>query len=348
MTERGGPASHTAIVARQLGIPAVVGIGSHRFEGIVDVDAGAGEVRAAGEAIELRDPVDVPPDVMAAARSFTSGRIAITEASLPFTHHEGATVGLIRMERIGVPADLWRPDSGFVELRDALIDPLSKMVEGSASIRMRLADLQGNEHASRGVAPMLRYPHLVAAQVDALAAALERSDGDPQRISVVVPYVSVVEELDWAIDAVRAQWAVRAPCELHLGVMVETPRAALIADQFAARVDELCVGTNDLTALTFGWDREDVQVQAVTESFGVVNPFAHLDQVGVARLIGLAVELARAARPDIHVVICGVHAEIPEAIAAFLRLGVNELVVPADGMDLAVVHAAQAIARAER
>jgi pyruvate,orthophosphate dikinase len=109
--------------------------------------------------------------------------------------------------------------------------------------------------------------------------------------------------------------------------MVETPRAALLAGELAEHAEFLSFGTNDLTQLTYGFSRDDIErtvLQAYADE-GVMptSPFVTLDSSGVARLVGIAADLARTARPGIKLGLCGEQGGDPTSIAVVEALGLN-------------------------
>src|SRR5207244_10307505 len=113
----------------------------------------------------------------------------------------------------------------------------------------------------------------------------------------------------------------------RVGTVVETPRAALVADQLAQHAEFLSFGTNDLTQLTYGFSRDDVEAQLlatyVERGLLSVSPFATLDPDGVGALVALAVARARSVRPTIKLGICGEHGGDPDSIALCERLGLD-------------------------
>jgi pyruvate,orthophosphate dikinase len=113
----------------------------------------------------------------------------------------------------------------------------------------------------------------------------------------------------------------------RIGTMVETPRAALLAGALARHAEFLSFGTNDLTQLTYGFSRDDVErrMLGVYLERGLlsVSPFVQLDELGVGALMAQAVAQARAVRPDIKLGICGEHGGDPASIALCERLGLD-------------------------
>jgi pyruvate,orthophosphate dikinase len=134
---------------------------------------------------------------------------------------------------------------------------------------------------------------------------------------------------------------------LPVGVMVETPRAALAADRLAPLVESFSFGTNDLTQLTFGWSRDDLDGQLLPtyRDRGIVDvsPFETLDVGAVVRLMALAVETGRAANPDLRVGLCGEQAAEPRSIEIALQLGIDHVSCAPGRVPGARLAAAQAV-----
>jgi pyruvate,orthophosphate dikinase len=155
-------------------------------------------------------------------------------------------------------------------------------------------------------------------------ATIEASrDGDPVVPEIMIPLVSAKREVELVranVDAVAAAVAADkgAAFTYRLGVMVETPRAALRAGDIAQHCSFLSFGTNDLTQMTYGLSRDDAgrfMSDYVRQEVFVEDPFHSLDIDGVGELLKLGSERGRAARPDITLSICGEHGGNPESIA---------------------------------
>jgi pyruvate,orthophosphate dikinase len=125
-------------------------------------------------------------------------------------------------------------------------------------------------------------------------------------------------------------------CEEHglelpvpIGTMIEVPRAALTAGEIAHAAEFFSFGTNDLTQMTWGFSRDDVEsaffpAYLDAEVFPV-SPFQTLDRAGVGRLVELAVTEGRAARPDLHLCVCGEHGGDPESVHFFDRVRLDDV-----------------------
>ncbi len=184
---------------------------------------------------------------------------------------------------------------------------------------------------TRGVRLGWIKPGLYAMQVRALVEAVAervRAGGDP-RVEVMIPLTVSGPELAGA-----RRWVTEALDELgveagrvQVGTMIETPRAALLAGELAEVADFFSFGTNDLTQLTFGFSRDDVEnsIMGVYLDAGLLaaNPFDTLDGAGVGELLGMAVERGRSARPGMKIGVCGEHGGDPDSITRFMELGVD-------------------------
>ena len=210
----------------------------------------------------------------------------------------------------------------------------------------------------RGVRLAVMRTELYPAQARALFSAWVdlAAAGVTPRLEVMVPLVAVAGELASAVASIhRAAAEVEAGTGVTVpytvGTMVETPRAALIAGQLAQIAQFLSFGTNDLTQLTYGFSRDDVEAQLLTtyteQQLLPVSPFASLDPDGVGELIKTAIAAARRVNPAIKLGICGEHGGDPASIELCERLGLDYVScspsrVP--GARLAAAHAAVAVA----
>jgi pyruvate,orthophosphate dikinase len=181
----------------------------------------------------------------------------------------------------------------------------------------------------RGVRLGLAIPGLFAMQVRAIAeAAAEctRQGGTP-RPEIMVPLVGAVQEL----ETVRAE-AERIVAEagvsgIPIGTMIEVPRAALTAGQIAEAAEFFSFGTNDLTQMGWGFSRDDVEGAFFPRylELGIfgVSPFESIDRDGIGRLVRIAVDEGRAARPDLKIGVCGEHGGDPESVHFFEDAGLD-------------------------
>jgi pyruvate,orthophosphate dikinase len=186
----------------------------------------------------------------------------------------------------------------------------------------------------RGVRLGIVIPHLFTMQARAIleaTAARLKAGGDP-RPEIMIPLVASVRELD-LIKGEIAQIAQEVQKENDLeipftvGTMIELPRAAVTADQIAASAEFFSFGTNDLTQMTWGFSRDDVESSFFSTYLdqGVFNvsPFESLDTEGVGGLVRTAAERGRSARPDLKLGVCGEHGGDPASIHFFDEVGLD-------------------------
>ncbi|MGC0416989.1 pyruvate, phosphate dikinase [Embleya sp. AB8] len=188
----------------------------------------------------------------------------------------------------------------------------------------------------RGVRLALLVPGLIATQVRAIGEAVVarvRAGGDPHP-EIMIPLVATVAELRLVraeVERVLAEVGQEAgiPVDCPVGTMIELPRAALTAGEIAAAADFFSFGTNDLTQTTWGLSRDDAEAAFLADYLDrgilTVSPFETIDREGVGRLVRLAVEEGRRARPDLRIGVCGEHAGDPASIHFFHEVGVDYL-----------------------
>ncbi|MGW1747257.1 putative PEP-binding protein [Streptomyces sp. NPDC002092] len=209
----------------------------------------------------------------------------------------------------------------------------------------------------RGVRLALLHERLYPAQAEALFTAWAdvAATGVRPELEVMIPLVSLPEELAaaaayvrGAADAVAERTGVAVP--YRLGTMIETPRAALLAGELAEHAEFFSFGTNDLTQLTYGFSRDDVERQVLTSyqerGFLTASPFARLDPHGVGALVALAAERARSVRTGIKLGVCGEHGGDPESIALCDDLGLDYVSCSAHRVPVARMAAAHSALRA--
>jgi pyruvate,orthophosphate dikinase len=171
----------------------------------------------------------------------------------------------------------------------------------------------------RGVRLGLVIPGLFAMQVKAIAqaAAARRAAGGDPKAEIMIPLVGAVQELEAARDEAEKILA-EVGVEALIGTMIELPRAAMTAGQIAEAADFFSFGTNDLTQTTWGFSRDDVESAFFGRylELGIfgVSPFETLDREGVGRLVRIAVQEGRAAKPGLKLGICGEHGGDPDSV----------------------------------
>jgi pyruvate,orthophosphate dikinase len=209
----------------------------------------------------------------------------------------------------------------------------------------------------RGVRLGVLKPGLYAMQVKALmqAVVLRKKAGGHPRVEIMIPLVVTSQELSlarsWALEAV-AEVAAESPeldTDIEIGTMIETPRAALQANDIAEDAEFFSFGTNDLTQMTFGFSRDDIEARIMPTylELGLLkaNPFDTVDVDGVGELIRIATERGRARKPTLKVGICGEHGGDPASIDFFARLGLNYVSCSPFRVPVARLAAAQALTK---
>jgi pyruvate, orthophosphate dikinase len=186
----------------------------------------------------------------------------------------------------------------------------------------------------RGVRLVLVIPGLLAMQVRAVAQAAadrKKAGGDP-RPEIMIPLTGSVQEMEIAreqTEKVLAEVAEETDTSVHtlIGTMIEVPRAALTSGQIAESAEFFSFGTNDLTQMTWGFSRDDVEGAffAPYIDMGIfgVSPFESIDRDGVGRLVRISVQEGRAARPDLHIGVCGEHGGDPDSVHFFHEAGLD-------------------------
>ncbi|MFI5911345.1 pyruvate, phosphate dikinase [Dactylosporangium sp. NPDC051541] len=176
----------------------------------------------------------------------------------------------------------------------------------------------------RGVRLGLVIPGLFAMQVRAIVeAAAAVPDSHPE---IMVPLVGAVQELE-TIRAEAEKIIREFAVDVKIGTMIEVPRAALTAGDIAQAADFFSFGTNDLTQMGWGFSRDDVEGAFFWRylELGIfgVSPFESIDRDGVGRLVRIAVDEGRAARPDLHFGVCGEHGGDPDSVHFFHEVGLD-------------------------
>ena len=329
VTERGGPTSHTAIIARQLGLPCVVGAGGAMeippgsrvlldgTTGLVEVEPDEAETeRRVARDLEERALLDAWTGPGATAdgqpvkllANVADGKSATAAAAGPV-----GGVGLLRTEL----SFLNRQDEPSVEEQaDIYAKVLEAFGEGQYVVVRTLdagsdkpiafATHEGEENPALGVRGLrltFDNPGLLERQLDAIALAAERTGTETW---VMAPMVATVAEASDFAEAVRARG-------LKAGVMVEVPSAALLADRMLEVVDFLSIGTNDLSQYTMAADRMATELAHLTDAW----------QPAVLHLIQMTAEAGtRAGKP---VGVCGEAAADPMLATVLIGMGITSL-----------------------
>ena len=206
----------------------------------------------------------------------------------------------------------------------------------------------------RGCRLTVTYPEIAKMQTRAVIRAainVSRKHPDWKIVpEIMIPLVGDDKELKFVKKTVveTADEEIKAAgsdLKYEVGTMIEIPRAALTADEIAKDADFFCFGTNDLTQMTFGFSRDDAG-KFLTAYYDTKiyenDPFAKLDQVGVGKLMEMAIKLGRASNPKLHVGICGEHGGDPSSVAFCDKIGLDYVSCSPFRVPIARLAAAQA------
>ena len=205
----------------------------------------------------------------------------------------------------------------------------------------------------RGCRLAVTYPEIAEMQTNAvIKAALKVSAETGKMITphIMIPLVGEVKELKYVKDVVVATAdkliaEAGVAMKYQVGTMIEIPRAALTAGEIAKEAEFFSFGTNDLTQMTFGFSRDDA-AKFLTAYYDTKiyesDPFQHLDQIGVGKLIKMAVADGRATRPDLGLGICGEHGGDPSSVEFCHKVGLDYVSCSPFRVPIARLAAAQA------
>ncbi|KNZ68240.1 pyruvate, phosphate dikinase [Thermincola ferriacetica] len=205
----------------------------------------------------------------------------------------------------------------------------------------------------RGCRLGVTFPEIYAMQVRAIYQATAQlvKEGVDAKPEVMIPLVIHANELrmlrEQAVEiAKQVQEETGVTFDIHVGTMIEMPRAAVTADEIAEFADFFSFGTNDLTQTTLGFSRDDAEGKFLQDYLAkkilTDNPFIVLDQGGVGKLVKMGTELGRQANPKLKVGICGEHGGEPSSIAFCHRVGMDYVSCSPFRVPIARLAAAQA------
>ena len=206
----------------------------------------------------------------------------------------------------------------------------------------------------RGCRLAVTYPEIAKMQTKAvIRAAINVQKAHPEWTvapEIMIPLSCDAKELKYVKDIVVATAdaeiaAAGSDMKYEVGTMIEIPRAALTAGDIAKEAEFFCFGTNDLTQMTYGFSRDDAGkfLDAYYDAKIFENdPFAKLDQVGVGKLMEMAVTLGKKVRPDMHLGICGEHGGDPSSVEFCHKLGLTYVSCSPFRVPIARLAAAQA------
>ena len=245
----------------------------------------------------------------------------------------------------------------FVPTEEAEIEKLAHTQGKSvAQIKAIIASLHefNPMMGHRGLRLAVTYPEIAVMQTKAvIRAAINVAKAHPDwnlKPEIMIPLSSDAKELKYVKDIVvktadEEIAAAGSNIKYEVGTMIEIPRACLTADEIAKQAEFFCFGTNDLTQMTFGFSRDDAGkfLNAYYDRKIFENdPFAKLDQVGVGKLMKMAIELGKQTRPEIHVGICGEHGGDPSSVEFCHKIGLDYVSCSPFRVPIARLAAAQA------
>ena len=245
----------------------------------------------------------------------------------------------------------------FVPTEEADIEKLAKAKNKSVNEIKAMIDSLHEFNpmmGHRGCRLAVTYPEIAKMQTKAvIRAAIEVKKEHPDwnlKPEIMIPLVGDVKEFDFVKKIVveTADAEIKAAgitMEYEVGTMIEIPRAALTADAIAKDADFFCFGTNDLTQMTYGFSRDDASKflggYYDTKIFEY-DPFIKLDQIGVGKLMEMAIQLGRPANPNLHIGICGEHGGDPSSVEFCHKIGLDYVSCSPFRVPIARLAAAQA------
>jgi len=196
----------------------------------------------------------------------------------------------------------------------------------------------------RGCRLGVKYPEISEMQVKAIfKAALNVKNSKPW---IEVPLAGNVKEYMMIKDIIlNVAKEIKGKVDYKIGSMIEVPRAALTADEFASECDFFSFGTNDLTQMGCGFSRDDSGSFLglyTDEGIYARDPFQSIDQEGVGKLMEICIEKARSVKPNLHIGICGEHGGEPTSVEFCHKIGLNEVSCSPFRIPIAKLAAAQA------
>ena len=212
----------------------------------------------------------------------------------------------------------------------------------------------------RGCRLAVTYPEIAKMQTTAVIRAainVKKAHADWNLVpEIMIPLVGDVKELKYVkktvVETADAEIAAAGiDLKYEVGTMIEIPRAALTADEIAKEAEFFCFGTNDLTQMTYGFSRDDAGkfLDAYYDAKIFENdPFAKLDQVGVGKLMEMAVKLGKGVRKDLHCGICGEHGGDPSSVEFCHKIGLDYVSCSPFRVPIARLAAAQAAIKDSR
>jgi pyruvate, orthophosphate dikinase len=240
----------------------------------------------------------------------------------------------VTIRTIDPPLHEFLPDLTELSVKIALAGAAATAQDRKLLDAVRRLHEQNPMLGLRGVRLDLVIPGLVNMQVRAIAHAAadrKRAGGDP-RPEIMIPLTAAVQEMEIArehAEKVLAEVTEETGISVHtpIGTMIEVPRAALISAEIAQAAEFFSFGTNDLTQMTWGFSRDDVEgaffSRYIELGIFAISPFESIDRDGVGRLVKISVQEGRATRPDLKIGVCGEHGGDPDSVHFFHSAGLD-------------------------
>lgn len=284
-------------------------------------------------------------------------RRAALEKLLP--HQRSDFIGILK-EMDGLPVTirlLDPPLHEFLPHEESIQQELSQHMGISIEkVKLRLQQLHESNPmlGHRGCRLSVTYPEILEMQVTAITeAAIEcRNSGVDAMPEIMIPLVGSAKELavlrarvEKTIGAVKQANNYQDPLDIPIGTMIEIPRAALTADEIAQHADFFSFGTNDLTQMTFGFSRDDVNTflpDYLKQEILTCDPFVSLDIPGVGQLVEMGTQKGRSTRDHLKIGICGEHGGDPASIEFCHNTGLDYVSCSPFRVPVARLAAAQA------
>ncbi len=287
-------------------------------------------------------------------------REAALEKLLPYQRED--FIGIFRAMK-GLPVTIRLLDP---PLHEFLPNDEASQEEMAKAMRVPIDRIKARVSALHEANPMLghrgcrlavTYPEILRMQVRAIVeatieCAAERVKAMPE---IMVPLVGTRDELamlraqiEETIAQVKAEMDFKSRLDIKIGTMIEIPRAALTADEVAEVADFFSFGTNDLTQLTFGYSRDDVNTflpDYLRQDLLPGDPFQSLDTSGVGQLVEMGTQKGRATKADLKVGICGEHGGDPASVHFCHKVGMDYVSCSPFRVPIARLAAAQAAIR---
>jgi len=223
-------------------------------------------------------------------------------------------------------------------------------------VRQRVSQLheQNPMLGHRGCRLAVSHPEILHMQVRAIVEAAIECAAERIRVlpEIMIPLVGTKRELallraecQAVIDEVKSEHDWKRRLDIKIGTMIEIPRAAVTAGEIAQEADFFSFGTNDLTQLTFGYSRDDINSflpEYLRRELLPQDPFQSIDQSGVGELVAMGVQRGRATKPDLKLGICGEHGGDPASVHFCQRVGLDYVSCSPFRVPIARLAAAQA------